>query len=127
MLIKQISIHEGKLFAISNGNRRYIANFTGDIKIYENTKLISILGKIKEGTKSIRALLVVTDDVEYIDNKVFDLVDNISLFEGRGECLGERINFYGMEFIDNDPIRNELRFEIKDLRLIERLLKGSNY
>lgn len=127
MLIKQIPIHEGKLFAISNGNRRYIANFTGDIKIYENTKLISILGKIKEGTKSIRALLVVTDDVEYIDNKVFDLVDNISLFEGRGECLGERINFYGMEFIDNDPIRNELRFEIKDLRLIERLLKGSNY
>ncbi|MBS4900748.1 MAG: hypothetical protein KHZ87_08380 [Clostridiales bacterium] len=127
MLIKQIPIHEGKLFAISNGNRRYIANFTGDIKIYENTKLISILGKIKEGTKSIRALLVVTDDVEYIDNKVFDLVDNISLFEGRGECLGERINFYVMEFIDNDPIRNELRFEIKDLRLIERLLKGSNY
>ena len=127
MLIKQIPIHEGKLFAISNGNRRYIANFTGDIKIYENTKLISILGKIKEGTKSISALLVVTDDVEYIDNKVFDLVDNISLFEGRGECLGERINFYGMEFIDNDPIRNELRFEIKDLRLIERLLKGSNY
>ena len=48
----------------------------------------------------------------------------MNVFEGMGECLGERMLFYGMEFIDNDPVNNELRFKINDLKLIERLLKG---
>lgn len=53
MLIKQIPLHNGKLFAISNGNRRHIANFTCCIEIHEDKTLIPILGQMKEGTKSI--------------------------------------------------------------------------
>ena len=124
MLIKQIPIHEGKLFAISNGNRRYIANFTGNIEIHEDKKLIPILGQIREGIRSIYASFVVTDDIEYKDSHAFDLINSVNVFEGMGECLGERMLFYGMEFIDNDPVNNELRFKINDLKLIERLLKG---
>lgn len=124
MLIKQIPLNNGELFAISNGNRRYIANFTGNVEIHEDKKLIPILGQIKEGARSIYASFVVSDDIEYKDSQAFGLINNINIFESVGECFGEVIHFYGMEFIDNDPVNNELRFKINDLKLIERLLKG---
>lgn len=123
-LIKEIPVKNAELFVISDGNRISIADFEGRIDIFEDKKLIPVLGQLKKGIKSICLSFIVSKDIEYRKENALELINSANIFESTGECLGEAIRFYDLEFVDNDPITNELQFEIKDLKLIERLLKN---
>lgn len=121
-LIKRIPVNNAELFAVSSGNRLKMAEFKGEVQIFEKQQLIPVLGQMKEGVKSVHASFVVADDVEYTCREAFDLINALSIFDAVGECSGETVHFYGLEFTDNDPIAGELTFEIRDLRLVERLI-----
>lgn len=122
-LLKSIPLDDGKLFSISGGRRSEFAKFKGYVEIAEETMLIPVLGNLQKGTKRIVATFVVCDDIEYTMMIGNNYIHTGKVYEAVGDIAGKRTLLSGLQFYDSDPIDNKLVFEVKDMELIEKLLK----
>lgn len=120
-IIKSIHAENGELFVISTGRRLPLAGFSGRVEIVEHQRLVPVLGTVQKGTKSIYASFIVCGDLEYRQEPAGDLIHSGKVFEAVADVDGERLNFAALRFEDNNPLNNELVFEITDLELIQKL------
>lgn len=118
-LIKTLPCEQGRLSAITAGQRLPLAIFNGRIKITEITKMLPILGTLQKGTKRMYASFIICGDLEY--EREVDIHTGM-VFEASADVAGEQMFFAGMRFENSDPMTNELTFEITDLELIKKLL-----
>ncbi|MCD8067757.1 MAG: hypothetical protein LUE87_02475 [Lachnospiraceae bacterium] len=121
--IKTIQADNGELYIISAGRRYFAAKFTGYVKITERAPLVPILGTLQKGTKSIYASFVVCDDINYESEQVYGMINSGQVYDAYADIRGNRLEFAGLKFEDSNPQKNELVFQITDLKLIESLLK----
>ena len=122
-IIKTIPAENGELYVISAGQRLLLANFSGRVEIVEHTALVSILGTVQRGTKTIYASFIACEDLEYQREIENGFIHSGKVYDALADVKGGRITFAGLRFSDSDPIRNELIFEITDLELIQKLLQ----
>ncbi len=128
-LIKSIPLNNGELFVTTGGNRYHLASFDGALEIKEEQSTVPILGRLSNGTKSIRATLMLCDNLHNINSKEYETIGSVKVYEAQASVeVGHDTvpyKFSGLKFIDSDPINNTITFEVTDLYLIEKLLKHS--
>lgn len=128
-LIKSIPLNNGELFVTTGGNRYHLASFDGVLEIKEEQSTVPILGRLSNGTKSIRATLMLCDNLHNINSKEYETISSAKVYEAQSSVeVGHDTvpyKFSGLKFIDSDPINNTITFEVTDLYLIEKLLKHS--
>ena len=103
--------------------------FDGALEIKEEQSTVPILGRLSNGTKSIRATLMLCDNLHNINSKEYETISSVKVYEAQASVeVGHDTvpyKFSGLKFIDSDPINNTITFEVTDLYLIEKLLKHS--
>ena len=121
-LLKTLPVINGELFVTSAGLRLKMAEFIGEVKIYERQRQVAVLGSLQKGVKSIYASVIVCGELDYQTGAGEDLIHSGRVFDAAADVLSERVYFAGLRFADSDPINNELIFEITDLELIKKLV-----
>lgn len=122
-VIKRLTIDNAELMATADGQRRKIADFSGEIVITRHEHHVSILGKQMGDDKKILASFVLCDDVDFrmkhvfSGHNVYDAVGDV-----HGEREDERLTFSGMRFKDLDPVTGEITFEIPEFGVIHKML-----
>ena len=122
MIKKICDVLEGHLFYTTEGKRKPLADFSGEVQIHEEQELVSILGCIHKGTKKLYARILLCDDIKYkTDVNIYDYM----CFDATGIVNEKTVMFSGLTLVDSDPENNTLSFEINDKALIEKILKCS--
>ena len=123
MILKELSISDGKLSAISAGRRVQIADFSGRVEITERIAYVNILGKRYRQEKRIYASFIVGEGMEYWTDQPFT---EAAVYEAEvtveGEKQRQRFIFSGLRYVDSNPVTGEVEFEIPDQLLIRRML-----
>lgn len=124
MIVKDIAINKGELFAITCGKRYPVAVFNGYIRYEKDQYDTPVLGKLYKQMKPIKVRFIICDDVRY-DSTIngIQYINGANVFEATGKVDGEKYLFAGMTLADVDEINNVLTFEIGDMVLAEKLLK----
>ena len=119
MLKKSIPMEKGRLFYITAGRRYPLADFDGEIRIYEEQELVPLLGSLSKGRKKIRATILICGDVKYLtDTEIYDYM----CFEAMGVINKEQLLLSALDWIDSGATDNTLTFEITDAKLVEKLI-----
>lgn len=120
MIKKICNVSEGHLFYTTEGKRKPLADFSGEVQIHEEQELVSILGCIHKGTKKLYARILLCNDIKYkTDTNIYDYM----CFDALGTVNDRPVVFSGLTLVDSDPENNTLSFEINDKALIEKILK----
>ncbi len=123
MILKELRISDGKLSAISAGRRFQIADFSGKVEITERISYVNILGKRYRQEKRIYASFIVGEEMEYWTDQPFT---EAAVYEAEGTVEGEkqsqRFIFSGLRYVDSNPVTGEVKFEIPDQLLIQKML-----
>ena len=123
MILKELRISDGKLSAISAGRRFQIADFSGKVEITERISYVNILGKRYRQEKRIYASFIVGEEMEYWTDQPFT---EAAVYEAEvtveGEKQRQRFIFSGLRYVDSNPVTGEVKFEIPDQLLIQKML-----
>lgn len=120
MIKKICDVSDGHLFYTTAGQRKPLADFSGEVQIHEEQELVSMLGCIHKGTKRIYARILLCGNIKYkTDANIYDYMS----FDAVGTLNDKAETFSGLTLVDSDPENNTLSFEISDKALIEKLLK----
>lgn len=121
-LMKSIPAENGELYVTSAGRRQLLAYFDGNIEISERQAYVPILGTVQKGTKRIFASFVICENIDYQTEVSDCFIHSGKVYDAIADVMNEKITFAGLRFMDSDPIKNTLVFEITDLELVKRLI-----
>lgn len=123
MVVKELSIKNGRLNVVAAGRRARVANFNGKVEITKKTSYVNILGKRCKQEKRMYASFIIGEEMEYLTDDTFT---EAAVYEAVGDVEGEqerqRFVFSGLRYIDTDPLTGEVEFEIPDLLLIKKMM-----
>lgn len=124
-LIKTVNLQNGKLYEIIGGDRFLLANCGIKLEIYEERYNVPMLGGC--GVKKQRVQLSICDNLDPTRPIEVESLNNVQGFNIQAEYRRTDGVFETMKFYNITPLDIELGgkwlFEVKDMELIEKLLK----
>lgn len=115
-LLNTLFSENGELFTIGQGRRVLFAQCKPEIRIYEKTMQVPLLGKPGYRKKSMRFTVVLCGDMEFTSDTVEETMRKAERYELtadilRNDGIVERFYFHNISLVEINP-KGEWEFEL---------------
>lgn len=116
-LLNTLFSEKGELFSIGQGRRMLLAHCKPEIKIYEKTARVPVLGEAGRKEKSTRFTVALCGDMEFTRDDVGEFQRRVERYEltadlPRNDGIVERFYFHNI-FLEEINAEGEWEFELK--------------